>query len=91
MKEYYSYVSRKNYDLFAIPFLILIAFLFLVQVKGVYSLYIEAYRMVQVLGLLIYTAYPLGPYAYYFLVGCSYCNLDFITNIYALLAKSDTH
>jgi hypothetical protein len=91
MKEYYSYVSRKNYDLFAIPFLILIAFLFLVQVKGVYSLYIEAYRMVQVLGLLIYTAYPLGPYAYYFLVGCSYCNLDFITNLYALLAKSDTH
>lgn len=40
MKEYYTYVSRKNYDLFAIPFLILIAFLFLVQVKGVYSLYI---------------------------------------------------
>lgn len=47
--------------------------------------------MVQVLGLLIYTVYPIGPYSYYFLVGCSYCNLDFITNVYALLAKSDQH
>ena len=42
------------------------------------------------LGLLIFTAFPLGSRAYYFLIGCSYLNLDFIPNLYAMLAKSDS-
>jgi hypothetical protein len=89
IKEYYSYTVRTYYHLFTIPFLLLVAFLFLIQVKGVYPLYIEAYRVVQILGLLVYSAFPIGPYTYYFLIGCSYCNFDFVPNLYAVLAKSD--
>ena len=40
MKEYYSYSIRNYYNLFSIPFLLLITFLFLIQVKGVYEIYI---------------------------------------------------
>ena len=89
LKEYYSYSVRNYYQFFALPFLILMTFLFLMQVKGVYSVYIEVYRVMQTLALLLYSSYPLGAYTYYFLVGCSYCNFDFIPNVYALLAKSD--
>ena len=89
MRQYYSYSLRNYHHFFTLPFLLLIAFLFLIQIKGVYSLYIESFRMVQLLGLLIYTVYPIGPAAYTFLVGCSYCNFDFVPNLYAMLAKSD--
>ena len=89
MKEYYTYSVKNYYNLFSIPFLLLITFLFLIQVKGIYELYIEVVRVVQLLGLLIFTAFPLGSRAYYFLIGCSYLNLDFVPNLYAMLAKSD--
>ena len=42
------------------------------------------------LGLLIFTAFPLGSRAYYFLIGCSYLNFDFVPNLYAMLVKSDS-
>ena len=41
------------------------------------------------LGLLIFTAFPLGARAYYFLIGCSYLNMDFVPNLYQQLAKTD--
>lgn len=40
------------------------------------------------LGLIVYSAFPLGQYVYYFLIGCSYANLDFIPNLYAAYVSS---
>lgn len=38
----------------------------------------------------MYSAFPIGSYIFYFLIGCSYANLDFIPNIYAMIAKPET-
>jgi hypothetical protein len=52
---------------------------------------IETIRIIQVLGLLVYVAYPVGENSFFFLLGCSYANLDFIPNIYAKLAKTSSN
>lgn len=51
----------------------------------------EVIRIVQVLGLLVYAAYPVGENSFFFLLGCSYANLDFIPNLYAKLAKTSAN
>lgn len=48
-------------------------------------------RIVQVLGLLVYTAYPIRENAFFFLLGCSYANLDFVPNLYAKFAKTSSN
>lgn len=42
------------------------------------------------MGLLMFSAHPIGPDAYYFLVGWGNCNMDFLPNLYAKLAKVDS-
>ncbi len=49
----------------------------------------ETLRVVQIVGVLVYSSFPLGQYAFYFLVGCSYANLDFIPNIYGMLVNPE--
>ncbi len=53
-------------------------------------MFMEFYRVVQFLGLLVYSAFPVGHYVFYFLIGCSYSNLDFLPNLYAMVAKPET-
>jgi len=53
-------------------------------------MFIEAFRVVQVLGVLLYSAFPIGSFSFYFLTGCSYLNFDFVPNLYAMLAKADS-
>lgn len=89
MREYFSYVVQNNFNLIMIPFLAILLLTFMLQTRGVYDLLFETLRIVQTLGLLVYSAFPIGAYSFYFLVGCSYCNFDFIPNLYALLVKSD--
>ena len=67
---------------------VLIFLFFFLQIKGMYELYIEFFRILQVLGLVIYSSFPIGQYVFYFLIGCSYANLDFMPNIYAMYATS---
>ena len=84
MKSYYSFTAKNNNNLIIIPFIILIMFLFTLQLKGVYDMYMDLLRIVQILGLLVYSSFPVGQNIFYFLLGCSYANLDFIPNLYAL-------
>jgi len=44
---------------------------------------------VQILGLLAYSSFPVKEYIFSFLIGCSYSNLDFIPNLYALFAQPE--
>ena len=53
-------------------------------------MFIEAYRVVQLLGVMLYSAFPVGSFTFYFLMGCSYTNFDFVPNLYAMLAKPDS-
>ena len=87
MKSNYLFTAKNIYNVIMVPFVVLVIFLFSLQLKGVYDLFMECYRMVQLLGLLVYSAFPIGPYVFYFLIGCSNANLDFIPNLYALVAK----
>ena len=90
MKSYYTYTLKNNYNIFIIPFITLALFLFTLQLKGVYDMYMEVFRMAQMLGLLVYSSFPVGQYIFYFLVGCSYANLDFIPNLYAMAATPES-
>ena len=90
MKEYYTYSIKNYYHFLMLPFLTIAVFLLALQIKGTYELIMESMRIVQILGLLLYTAFPVGACSYYFLIGCSYANLDFITNLYAKFAKTDS-
>ena len=72
-----------------IPFITIAMLLFTLQLKGVYELFMETFRQLQIIGLLVYSSFPMGQYAFYFLVGCSYSNLDFIPNLYGMAISSD--
>jgi hypothetical protein len=74
------------FNVIILPMITIILFLFALQLKGVYELFMELFRVVQLLGLLVYSSFPVGQYIFYFLVGCSYANLDFIPNLYAMAA-----
>jgi hypothetical protein len=87
MKSYYLFAAKNIYNVIMVAFVVIVIFLFSLQLKGAYDLFMECFRMVQILGLLVYSAFPIGPYVFYFLIGCSYANLDFIPNLYALVAK----
>lgn len=87
MKSYYLFTAKNIYNVIMVAFVVIVIFLFSLQLKGVYDLFMECFRMVQILGLLVYSAFPIGPYVFYFLIGCSYANFDFIPNLYALVAK----
>ena len=89
MREYCTYVVQNSFNFIMVPFLALLLLTFMLQTRGVYELLFETLRIVQTLGLLVYSAFPVGAYSFYFLVGCSYCNFDFVPNLYALLVKSD--
>jgi hypothetical protein len=86
MKQYYAFSVKNQYNAIMVALITIVLFLFVLQLKGVYELFMELFRVVQLLGLLLYSAFPMGPYIFYFLVGCSYANLDFIPNLYALAA-----
>jgi len=73
-----------------IPFLAIFFFLFALYLRGTYEMFIEVFRVVQLLGVLVYSAFPIGSFTFYFLVGCSYTNFDFVPNLYAMFAKTDT-
>ena len=75
MKEYYLYNRKNLYHLWMVPFVALIVLLLMLQVRGTYDLLFELLRTVQLLGLAIYSVYPIYSYSYYFLLGCSYSNL----------------
>lgn len=42
------------------------------------------------IGIAIYSAFPVGPNLYYFLIGFSYANLDFIPNLFIWFFTPDT-
>ena len=88
LREYYNYAARNYFDMFLVPFLAIFFFLFALYLRGTYEMFIEIFRVVQLLGVLLYSAFPIGSYTFYFLVGCSYTNFDFVPNLYAMLAKS---
>lgn len=73
-----------------IPFTVLIIFLFALQLKGVYDMYMELLRIVQMLGISVYSSFPIGQNIFHFLLGCSYANLDFIPNLYAMAATPES-
>lgn len=87
MKSYYLFTAQNYFNLIMIPLVVIVLFLFSLQLKGVYDMFMEFYRVIQFLGLLVYSAFPVGPYVFYFLIGCSYSNLDFFPNLYAMAAK----
>jgi hypothetical protein len=60
IKQYYSFTVENIYYVIMIPFIAIIFFLFTIQLKGVYELYMELLRMVQLLGLLVYSSFPVG-------------------------------
>lgn len=91
MREYYQYSVTNYYNLILLPFLIVALFLLLLLIKGTYEMLIETIRILQVLGLLVYVGYPLGENSFFFLIGCSYFNLDFVPNLYAKLAKTSAN
>jgi hypothetical protein len=86
MREYYQYAVRNNFNAIMIAWLVLFLLLLALRMQGVYKLVLEAVRVAQLVGLLVFAAFPIGPLAYYFLVGCSYANFDFLPNLYALYA-----
>jgi len=87
MKQYFTYCAKNYYNVIMIPLLGLVIFIMALQIKGVYELLMELLRIIQVLGLLVYSSFPVGQFIYSFLVGCSYANLDFIPNLYTLFAQ----
>jgi hypothetical protein len=90
MKSYYIFFGKNLCQIIMIPFVIIVLLFFTLQIKGVYELYMELLRTVQLLGLLVYSSFPVGKYIFYFLFGCSYANLDFIPNLYAWAAKPES-
>jgi hypothetical protein len=90
MKSYYLFTAKNYFNVIMLPLVVIVLFLFSLQLKGVYDMFMEFYRVVQFLGLLVYSAFPVGPYVFYFLIGCSYSNLDFFPNLYAMAAKPET-
>ena len=90
LREYFTYAARNNFDMTLVPFLAIFFFLFALYLRGTYEMFIEGFRVVQLLGVLLYSAFPIGSSTFYFLVGCSYTNFDFVPNLYAMFAKSDT-
>lgn len=90
MKSYFIFTAKNKFNIIVIPLIVIVFFLFSLQLKGVYELFMEFFRVVQILGLLVYSVFPIGPYIFYYLIGCSYANLDFIPNLYALVAKPET-
>lgn len=89
MKSYYLLTVQNYYNLIVVPLVLVVLFLFSLQLRGVYDMLIELYRVIQFLGLLAYSSFPVGPYVFYFLIGCSYANLDFFPNLYAMTAKPE--
>lgn len=87
MRQYFSYTVKNYFNLIMIPMLALLIFLLALQIKGVYELLVELLRIVQILGLLVFSSFPVGQFIYGFLVGCSYANLDFIPNLYNMFAS----
>lgn len=90
LKAYFAFTTHNLYYVIAVPLITVCFFLLALQLKGVYDLLIEIFRIIQMLGILLYASFPIGQYILYFLIGCSYSNLDFIPNIYAMAAKTES-
>jgi len=90
LRQYFSYCVRNYYNTIAIPLFILLLLFIGLRIVGTYELLIESVRVVQMLGLLVYSAFPVGPYLFYFLTGLNYANLDFVPNLYAMFTDVES-
>ncbi len=63
------------YNIALIPLIFLSLLLVLIRIKGSYQLTVEYFRMMQLIGLSIFAAYPFKSQIYYLLEGFNYFNL----------------